>query len=199
MTLADNPLGELVESIFSGRAATRLKPGSDELAIVNMRDVGTAIAPRNQLEVARSVSAHDASRVLLREGDIIVTNRGSVRAAVVSSENIDDVAGANTVVVRLLPGIPPNVIAAFLRHPRIAGLLMKEFSGSTTAGFSVEGLKSLRISLPDTEALAALSAMADAAEKYHAACLIAAESRRALAFELIMRNLSPIETDDDRA
>lgn len=199
MTSVDRPLGELVESISSGRAASRLKPGSDSLSIVNMRDVGTAIAPRDQLEVAHSVSAHDASRVLLREGDVIVTNRGSVRAAVVGSENVDDVAGANTVVVRLRPGIPPNVIAAFLRHPRIARLLMKEFSGSTTAGFSVEGLKSLRICLPDTDALAALSAMVDAAEQYHAACLIAAVSRRDLAFELIMQNLSPIETDEHRA
>lgn len=191
MELAVRKLGELAEAVFSGRAATRLKQGADELTVVNMRDVSTVIAPDSQLEIASNVSALDAAKVMLRAGDILVTNRGSVRAAVVGPENANNVAGANTVVVRLGPGIPPNVVAAFLRHSRIAGLLTKEFSGSTTPGFSVDGLKALQICLPETAALEQMSAMMDAAEQYYNASLIAAESRRDLAMEIVARSLSP--------
>jgi hypothetical protein len=185
--------GDLADAIFSGRASTRLKRGPDELTVVNMRDVSTTIAPSDQLEIAVDVSASDATKFMLRDGDVLVTNRGTLRAAVVGPGNANNVAGANTVVVRLRSEFPPNVIAAFLRHPRIGDLLAKEFSGSTTPGFSVDGLKSLPIRVPESAQLEQLSAMVHATDQYYTAFLIAAEARRDLALELVVRNLSMAE------
>jgi hypothetical protein len=184
-------LGAIADAIFSGKAVSRLKPGGDAVPIVNMRDIDVDIAPLAKLDSQDDVSAADLAHLRLMKGDVVMTSRGAVRVGVATLEHAGAIPGANTVVVRLPPHIPPKVVAAYLRHPRIEALLLREFTGSTTAGFSIEGLKKLSLNLPEELELQQMNQMIDAADRYYTAMLEAANARRDLALELVARNLSP--------
>lgn len=189
-------LGALAQAIFAGKAVSRLTPGEDTVTIINMRDVGVEIAPRSALEVQDKVNASGLAHLRLQPGDIVMTSRGTIRAAVADAEHAGAIPGANTVVIRLPPHVPARVIAAYLRHPRIVATLMREFVGSTTAGFSVAGLGRLPLVLADKLTLDQMDQMIDAEGRYYAAMVEAAEARRDLALELVMRNLSPPTIED---
>lgn len=184
-------LGDISRSVFAGKAASRLPPGEDTLAIVNMRDVDMMLTPRTELETQAGVNAASLSRLALEIGDIVMTSRGAIRAGVAKAEHAGAIPGANTVVIRLRPDVPPRVIASYLRHPRTVAALLREFVGSTTAGFSVAGLTGLTLALPEQEILGQMDEMIDAAERYVVAMNQAAQARQELALELVARNLLP--------
>ena len=184
-------LGEAAGDIFAGKAASRLPAGDDAVSIVNMRDVDTVLPPRSVLEIQEQVSAKSLARFAVEAGDIIMTARGAIRVGVADREHAGAIPGANTVVIRLKPGLPPRVVASYLRHPRTIATLLHEFVGSTTAGFSVAGLARLPIALPDDVILRQMDEMIDAAERYVLASNEAAKARQELTLELVAGNLQP--------
>jgi hypothetical protein len=194
---SSHTLAELATDIFSGKGASRLKTGARgaEKLLVSIKDIETSIAPRSDLEVVRVAPGPDVERLCLHTGDVVITARGAVRAAVVREEQAGALAGANLVVVRLQPEIEPDVIAAYLRHPRVEQELLADFVGSVTPGFSVSGLRKLPIALPSRSDLSAMNEMVRRADQYHDAMLQAAEARRAIALELVQRALRPVEGD----
>lgn len=186
-------LGDLALNIFAGKAASRLPSGTDTLAVMNMRDVDTSLTPRAGLEIQQDVDAEALARLAIETGDIIMTSRGTIRAGVALAEHVGAIPGANTVVIRLRPKLPPRVLASYLTYPRTVAALLREFVGSTTAGFSVAGLAKLAINLPDQATLEHMDAMMDAVERYVIATTQAAQARQGIAIELVARTLQPGE------
>lgn len=184
-------LADAADRIFAGRMTSRLKPGLDDFPIIGVRDVGDSIGRVNQLEVAQGLSGADAQRVSVQAGDIVVTSRGAVRAAVVEAEHEGAIAGVNTVVVRPRSSSSSTVLAAYLRHPRTIETLLRDFSGSTVPGFSIETLRALPLDLPDEETLRQMEDMVMAAYRYHSAMTEAANARLTLALDLVAQNLAP--------
>lgn len=182
-------LGEIAH-VFAGKASTRLKPGDDEAPLVNLRDIGRdGLAPVNRMERV-AIASDERGRFGIQPGDLIASVRGTFKVAVAISEHDGAVAGANTAVIRLRNGIPPNVVAAFLRHPEMTARLMSAFTGSTIQGISLENLKQTQIGLPDHETLTALDELVDAEDRYHRATLVSAEARRTLMLELVRRSMA---------
>lgn len=177
-------LGEIAE-VFAGKASTRLKSGASEAPLVNLRDIGReGLASVEQMEHV-AIAPDERARFGIQPGDLIASVRGTFRVAVAGPEHDRAVAGANTAVIRLRRGIPPNVVAAYLRHPEMTARLMSAFTGSTIQGISLENLKQTEIRLPDHGTLAALDELVDAEGRYHYATLASAEARRTLMLELV--------------
>jgi len=144
-------LGEIAH-IFSGRPAKRPADGDTPhvARVVGLRDISRRISPLSDLEAVEIADGEDVARSALRPGDVVVTSRGSnVRAAVAQREHDGVLAGPNLIVVRLEGEVPPELIAAYLRHPLISAQLLREFVGTSTAGFTIESLKRIELARTD--------------------------------------------------
>lgn len=141
MRLAD------IAHVFLGRAPTR-DPGQGAIGpyvpvqLLTMRDVGLRLSSRDLIETVGLGAPPDPER-LLRAGDIVVTSRGRLRAAVAEREHEGVLVGPNLILVRLYRALPPHVLAAYLRHPVVEEELLAETSGTGTPGLSLDVLKNL--------------------------------------------------------
>lgn len=190
-------LADLVVDIFAGKPTSRLKTDAAgrDLRVVSIKDVDVSISPLERLEQVRVLALSDLQRLQLQLNDIVITARGAVRSAVVREQHIGSLPGANLIVVRPKPQINAEAIAAYLRHPKIEELLLSDFAGSVTPGFSVHALKKLPIKLPSLEILSKLADLSDTTEKYIAAIEASAKMRRMITLEAIYSNLWPNEED----
>ncbi len=144
-------LGDIAQ-IFSGRAVKRAAAhdGGQVVRLVGLRDIGRRLAPVAELEEIEVAEGEDVGRTALTAGDVLVTSRGAnVRAAVVQREHEGAIAGPNLIVVRLDGSLRPELVAAYLRHPLVSAQLLRDFVGSTTAGFTTDTLR--RIDLRPAE------------------------------------------------
>lgn len=179
-------LGDIAD-IFAGKASTRLKSGADDAPLVNLRDIGRErLGPVDEMEMV-AISSDERSRFSILPSDLVASVRGIFKVAVAGNEHARSVAGANTAVIRLRPGIPPHVIATYLRHPEMTARLMSAFAGSTIQGISLDNLKRIEICLPDRSTLAALDELVEAENRYHNAILASAQARRTLTLELVRK------------
>lgn len=187
-------LGEMAQ-VFAGRAVKRAPPDTESrpLRIVGLRDVGRRMAPATELEEVEVLEGDEGGRSLLQPGDVLVTSRGSnVRAAVAQDEHAGAVAGPNLIVVRLGGFLRPELLAAYLRHPVISAQLLREFSGSSTAGFTIDSLRRIDVQVAEgdcADLLADLVQHVDAYSEYQAR---AVELHQALADEAIFEHLNPM-------
>lgn len=134
--------------------------------MLSLRDVGARIAPRDQLEEAHVPAASEVLR-LAEAGDIVMTARGRLRAAVVEQQHAGVAVGPNLILLRLKDGFPAPLMLAYLRHPEIEQRLMMETAGTATPGISVEGLRQLEAQLPPPATWADATALVESVEAYH--------------------------------
>jgi hypothetical protein len=185
-------LGSLTETIFSGRSTSRiaLKSGGMSIKALAPRDVGIVLASREALEdLEVEQAASDLEPVRVKPGDVIVTARGTLRAAVALEEHAGVVATANLVVVRLRDPLLCHVLAAYLRAPSTARRLQARAIGTATVGFGTQDLKNLEIDLPKGDELAALNELVSMTDRYTAAAQRAIDARRDLAQGLVTKAL----------
>ncbi len=136
-------LESLTTDIFAGRAIVAPLEGESR-PVIALRDVTTRIKAVDALQ-AVTASPAEVRKLSVLAGDVLVTARGSTRAAVAKVEHEGALAGANLIVIRLDGRLPPELLAAYLRHPTIQATLKADFAGTTTVGFSVESLKKLEL------------------------------------------------------
>jgi len=136
-----------IAHVYLGRAPARDGGGVGPFVpvpLLTMRDVGVRIAPRDQIETVGLGAPPDPDR-LLRTGDIAVTSRGRLRAAVAEREHEGVLVGHNLILVRLHQSLPPYVLAAYLRHPVVEEELLSETSSAGTPGLSLDNLRNLNL------------------------------------------------------
>lgn len=184
-------LGDLAH-IFAGRAVKRAEDGHP-VALVGLRDIGRRIAPRSDLEEVKIVDEAESSRLTLLANDVVVTSRGAnVRAAVAQEDHEGALVGPNLIVVRLKgEDLPPDLVAAYLRHPLVSAQLLREFAGATTPGFTIDSLKRLPVQLTNavcSQMLAELVRRVDDYSEYH---LKAVQLHQAAAEEAVFEHLGP--------
>lgn len=138
-------LSEIAE-VFSGRPPQKVEDGeaSEQVPILAMRDVGVRIMGRDHLETVPVGGQPDPKR-RIRPGDVVVTSRGRVRAAVAREEHDGVLLGPNLMLVRPMVDYPSSVLAAYIRHPAIEARLLEDTMTSGTPGFSMESLRSLEL------------------------------------------------------
>jgi hypothetical protein len=188
MRLAD------IADVFSGRPISRLR--GDEVLfprrVLALRDVTTRVARIDSLEEVEAPLGSETERLSLRSGDIVVTSRGRVRAAVSEAEHEGVLVGPNLVVVRLNhSGLPPELLAAYLRHPEVERELLAQMPGTGTPGFTVEGLKSLEVQMPVAPAAQDLSELVSHVENYYSHLIKGAMLTRSAVLEVVYDTLNP--------
>jgi hypothetical protein len=134
--------------------------------VLSLRDVGARIAPRDQLEEVQAPAGSEALRVA-EAGDIVMTARGRLRAALVEQQHAGVVVGPNLILLRLKSGFPAPLMLAYLRHPEIERRLMMETAGTATPGISIEGLRQLETQLPPPESWADATELVESVDLYH--------------------------------
>lgn len=186
-------LGELARDIFVGRPLSRIKvvPDAPPIPLVSPRDVEDVLSPVEDLETLQTVLSSDIKRARLEAGDVVVTARGSVRAAVAEEEHRGAIVGPNLVVVRLEPGPLPYVVAAYLRHPLVQEHLQAQTRGTATAGLGVGDLRALPLMLPDENELKTICEVVVLTDRYASAALTAVARRRQIALRLVHDALAP--------
>lgn len=183
-------IGELATALYAGRHPQRLTRHSGrvrERLIVNQRDVALRIAPPDRLETLDLPESAEVDRLALQEDDLVLTSRGALRVAVAGPEHAGAIPGANLIVVRLPAELKPSLLAAYLSDPRIEAMLLDEFAGSVTPGFSVDAIRRLKIELPTREAQEDLDLLVRVTDEYEQALLRAIEIRRTISQELVFR------------
>ena len=186
-------LGELARDVFVGRSLSRIKRASDAPAtpVVSARDVQDILPPVETLETIQTVFGRDLEGARLEAGDVVVTARGPVRAAVAEDEHSGAIAGPNLVVVRLGPGPLPYVLAAYLRHPATQERLQASTRGTATTGLGVSDLRALLLRRPGAYGLETTSEIVVLTNRYASAALTAVEKRRQLALRFAYDALLP--------
>jgi hypothetical protein len=190
-------LGEIAQ-IFSGRPVRRVPDGDAwrSARVVGLRDVGRRISPAAEIEEVQVAETDDVARSALQVGDIVVTARGAnVRAAVATSDHEGLLAGPNLIVVRLGGGAPPEMIAAYLRHPEVSARLLRDFVGTSTGGITIESLRRVELAMTDSDCAARLSELVQRIDAYAEYQRRVIDLRQTAADEAIFGHLHPRDRD----
>ncbi|MEL0603819.1 restriction endonuclease subunit S [Pseudoalteromonas undina] len=124
----------------------------------------------------------DASRFLLKEGDIVLLAKGnSIRAAYVNSyiADLKVIASANFIILRPNPKILiGEVLVAYFNSLEGQSCLASISTGATIKNISLTSLKKLEIELPLTEKQQQIAALFHARnDAYHAAIEFAEQQK----------------------
>lgn len=179
-----------IADVFLGRAPPRQDAGDPGAAVqvLTMRDVNVAIAPRDQIEMVSLAGRPDPDR-LLRPGDIVVTSRGRLRAAVAEREHEGLLVGHNLMLVRLRGAMPPQVLAAYLRHPIVEEGLLSEMPGAGTPGLSLDALRNLEVGEVSPARAGLLAELVEETEAYRRELEEGARRLAQAATESVFRSL----------
>lgn len=183
-------LAEIAE-VFSGRPAQKVEEGEPTslVPVVAMRDVGTRIVARAHLETV-SVGGEPDPRRRIQAGDIVVTSRGRVRAAVAHEEHAGVLLGPNLMMIRPQRDYPSALLAAFLRHPAVEARLLADTMTAGTPGFSMENLRSLELNDIPADQADRLAELMDETDTYVREIQAGADRLTAAAIETVFTNLN---------
>jgi hypothetical protein len=164
---------------------------AEGLPLLSLKDVNQTLTPVPEL-LEVSVAAARVKRFQLRQGDVVVTTRGStVRAAVVEPTHAGVIAGANLAIVRPDGSLPPLLLAALLREPGVQATLLGRTAGAVTPGFTIKALGDLEILVPSSERQGQLVEFLAAAGAYRKQMERALELRQLACDAVISRELFP--------
>lgn len=188
-------LDSVLVAIFSGRPMSRIriKPGAPPIRIVSARDVGVVLAPAGALETIEAAPDRSLDSARLEAGDVLVTARGTVRAAVALPEHEGAIAGPNLIVLRPKAEMPGAVIAAYLRLPGVQRRLQAGAYGTATVHFGVDDLKGLTMTVPPQVELQRLAEAVTLTDLYVETSNRAAAARCQIALEQVRQALETTE------
>ena len=182
-------LAEVSDSIASGLAFRRRRTGGEPTPVINVADLRDgSLAPGDGLSTALLDRGASVDRYRVREGDILVTSRGTqLRVARVESESVGAVASSNLIIVRPGPALAAPLVFALLRSPwGQAQLLSRSRSSSAAIALTAKDVGALTVPVPPVELQQQLADLVETAERVHAAATAAADLRRTVAREVVI-------------
>lgn len=183
-----------IADVFSGRPPQRVVEGeaTANVPVLSMRDVGQRITPLEDLDLTPVGGEPDPTR-RLQAGDVVVTSRGRVRAAVAGEEHAGMLVGPNLMIVRLRDSMPPALLAAYLRHPIVEARLLEDISGTGTPGFSMDTLRSLPLRRVSSDRAVALAALVEETDQYRQEVEAGARQLGEATAETVFAHLDPAD------
>jgi restriction endonuclease S subunit len=186
-------LGDVVQSIFMGIVIARQQKTGSRMARVRVAGVKNIedgiLSPKNVLDELSLPENSQIDRFRLREGDILLSARGSMKVAVVRAEHERCIAGPNLVVIRPGSNLQPLLVLAFLRHPLTQEIIYRKSVTTTVSSINVKTLASLEIVVPSKQDQISLSRIVHLAEKQFVLARRVSDLRRRLGQELAVRAL----------
>jgi len=188
-------LGHSVESIFTGINPKRHQPWAGQtepVALINVKDIQDgAIADVGFLQSLELPAGSQIDRYRVILGDVLVTARGNPRVAPVREGHVGCLAGPNIIVIRPASMVDPALVQAFLQHAETQTTLSRESVGTTVPTLTVKAVSELKLSIPALEEQQKLARLVYLADSQLRSVRRAAELRRLLAQELVMRTMTP--------
>ncbi|OWV72201.1 hypothetical protein ATY77_11830 [Rhizobium sp. R634] len=177
-------LGDIAR-LFAGASTTRSENAEGILfPVVGVRHLDDGlVTPVSELDVMPFPSEARALPFQLREGDILITGRGTVlKFGMVGAETAGAIASGNIIIVRPSLPIRGEVLFAILSSEAFRPKIELLQRGATTLlSLSPKDLANLEISLPPVEEQDLISEFVRASLATYAAAIHAATARRALA------------------
>lgn len=183
-------LGDIAE-VFAGvgvsREDTIERPG-EKLPVIGVRDLQDgAVTAIDKLDTVGFSSPSKAATYAVREGDVLVTGRGTLlKFGLVGDETAGAVASGNVIVVR--PGLQATggalfaILSSDVFRPKIEVLRR---GATTLLSLSPKDLAKLEIDLPTFDEQQRIAALVIDTQTAYRTAIEAAEIRRALARRLI--------------
>lgn len=188
-------LKDAVDAIFVGIPTHRLTEiaSSDAVTgrIINIRDIQGDELPEDPRELSTIAVPRgtDWEKFRVQAGDVLITARSSVKVAPVREDYSGALAAANLIVVRPGETVAAPLVLAFLRHPETKQQLERLSTGTTVTSINVKAVSSLRIKIPTPEQQMKLASLSEASERSLRATMRAAEIRRRLAQQVLIKQL----------
>jgi hypothetical protein len=188
-------LGDVVQSIFTGINPQRHQPFSGQtssLCLINVKDIQDgSVAEVQALQTIELPANSQTDRFKVQVGDVLVTGRGNPRVASVREKHVGCLAGPNIIVIRPASMLDASLVVAFLQHAQTRATLARKSVGTTVPTLTVKAISELDLAIPTAEEQQRLSRLVDLAEQQLRSARRAAELRRDLAQELVMRTMTP--------
>lgn len=179
-------LGDLAE-VFTGVGVSRedsLERPGDKLPVIGVRHLqDDGIAPLSALDRIGFASPARALANIVREGDVLLTGRGTVlKFGLVGPETDGAIASGNIIVVRPRTGVVGGALFALLSSDAYRPKIEVLRRGATTLlSLSAKDIRNLEVSLPSLDEQRRIAALAIEAQAAYRAAIEAAEIRRSLA------------------
>jgi restriction endonuclease S subunit len=190
----EKSLGDVVEEIFLGLSLARQAKGvvqTASRATVTVKDLSDGfLPPISDLQKADMPTTSQIERFSLREGDVVISARGSIKVAGVQKEHAGALAGANLIVVRPGRALKPPLVLAFLRHPLTISKLEALTAGTTVSSLNLSTVSRLRLNVPPIHKQGQIADLVQLADQHYAAARRAAEVRLQLAQEVAIGALT---------
>lgn len=143
-----------VAELFLGVNPTReARGGGEQVSMVQVSDLDSdlgQVLPEGPLKQGFVQSRGALNRVKLREGDLLVSCKGTIgKVGLVSSEFVGSVPTSNLIVVRPGDQILPTTLLAVFRTKRIQEFIRTRSKGAAISTLSYKDLETLEIPIPD--------------------------------------------------
>lgn len=188
-----HPLGDLSEVLTGLPISRRSGEEGEPFAVLNIRDLD---------DMGLLDSTDECDRVLLtggtrlvryqvRAGDVVVTCRGTtLRAALVGTGADGAIASSNLLIIRPSPALLGQVLLAWLKTPRGEHeLLSRSRASAMTIALGREDIEQVPFPLPPLAVQRQIVDLIQATDAGYRAALEAAETRRAVGYEVAARLL----------
>ena len=180
-----------IAEVYAGLGVSRDEGAdrpSEKLPVIGVRDLQDwSVTPIERLEFASFCDRKRAEAYVVREGDVLVTGRGTLlKFGLVGSETAGAIASGNVIVVR--PGPPAvggalyAILSSDVFRPKIEVLRR---GATTLLSLSPKDLAKLEIELPPLSEQHLIAALVINTQTAYRTTIEAAEIRRALARRLI--------------
>ncbi len=186
------PHDSYLEAIFLGMPMP--KKGGRKVAekpadkIINIRDIQhDVIVPAMQLATINVPPTMERRRFQVQPDDVLITSRSTLKIASVRDEHAGALAVANLIVVRPGSVLDASLVLAFLQHSDTRQVLERERTGTTVTSINIKAVANLELRIPTIEQQVKLAGLAYASERAYKALTQAADIRRQIAQEVLIR------------
>lgn len=140
-------IGGEVSRGLSGKIPHQAKA---ELAeIITIKDLVNGRIDTRNLEKKELVGIKDFSKVITREGDVLVAVKGSsLKTAIIDADSRGRVFSSNIISLRLIEGIQPEILVAYLNSPEGQQELNSIAKGTGIPSVNTHDLLELEIPIP---------------------------------------------------
>lgn len=186
--IPERQLRDVVSTIFMGMALSKHPQNAlsaPPVKLVNTRDIGDGgLASPEELQELPLPVTSQTERYRIREGDVLVSARGTFKVGRAGEGHSGAIAGPNLVVLRPAPALESWLLYAFLRHPAVQEEIQRRSVKTTVASINIDTIASLHIRIPSPGRQFKLARLVELAEKQYILGLRIAERRRLLGHEV---------------
>lgn len=153
---------------LSGKAPQQAE--AELVEIINIKDLANGRIDIKSLEKKELSGVKDLSKVITRDGDILVAVKGSsFKTAIVDSSSKNRVFSSNIISLRVNEIIRPEIIVAYLNSPEGQHELNSIAKGSSIPSISISDLLELTIPMPSENIQISLAEYLNSVDHYLAA------------------------------